>query len=292
MLHLHYYVGISGSGKTTIAKCRATPEEVILSSDAIRAQLWGDESDQQNPQKVFDTMFKEAIAALHAGKNVHYDSTGLSMKHRLHFIKSIRSQFSNDELALHCIIVAAPIEECIERNNSRERVVPEHVIWKQAKSFHVPVENEGWDDIIILHNSARSGESYQRDILDKLTNFGDQKNSHHSLSLIQHSVFCMVNLKSKNENMTEAAFFHDCGKLYTQTFWSKDNYAEAHYPNHAELGSYIALGCELPLYTAQLICYHMRPYEGELARKTWKERLGEQLWNDLLILHEADCSAH
>ena len=51
-------IGLPGSGKSYIAeKTKAKMKSVlVVSSDEIRKELFGDENDQQNPEKVFETM--------------------------------------------------------------------------------------------------------------------------------------------------------------------------------------------------------------------------------------------
>ena len=52
-------VGPSGCGKSTWAKSDSknyNHQYVILSSDAIRGELWSDENDQQNPAKIFEIL--------------------------------------------------------------------------------------------------------------------------------------------------------------------------------------------------------------------------------------------
>ena len=74
-------VGISGSGKSFVAEQvkRIYKNHLVNievhSSDAIRKELWGDENDQQNPQKVFQILHKRVKNALSEGKDVIYDAT-------------------------------------------------------------------------------------------------------------------------------------------------------------------------------------------------------------------------
>ena len=50
------------------------------------------------------------------------------------------------------------------------------------------------------------------------------------------------------------------------------------------------------LYIANLIYYHMHPYmswrQSESAMKKAKKQLGEQMFDDIMLLHEADEAAH
>ena len=85
-------IGVSGSGKSTFAKNWAKQlDGVWLSSDAIRAELWGDENDQQHPETVFRIMNKRLMAALGEDLNVIYDATNLSAKRRRALVSQIRA---------------------------------------------------------------------------------------------------------------------------------------------------------------------------------------------------------
>lgn len=50
------------------------------------------------------------------------------------------------------------------------------------------------------------------------------------------------------------------------------------------------------LYEASLINWHMRPHtawkQSEKARKRDKSLIGEKMYQDIMLLHEADLSAH
>lgn len=292
MNHLYFTVGISGCGKNYWCDQHAGKNDIILDSDMIRAELWNDASDQQQPDKVFNLMFKRACEGLRANHNVYYSQTGLSFKHRISFIKNIRAKFSSEDVALHCVILIAPIEVCKKRNAMRARHVPDEVIDRQVRQFQIPVEAEGWDSIEVIPTYSFNQQQYAAKLLNELYNFGSQENKHHALDLYWHSYNCRTNITcDKNIDVRNAAFLHDIGKIYTKTYWpQKDN--DAHYPNHAEVGSYHVLLGGYSLLTAQIINYHMLPYADMRAQQTWKKRLGEPLWNMILALHWADEVSH
>ena len=64
-------VGLSGSGKSSY---NFEEEVVKISSDALRAELYGDENDQTHNAEVFNELHKRVILNLKNGKNVVYDS--------------------------------------------------------------------------------------------------------------------------------------------------------------------------------------------------------------------------
>ena len=92
--------------------------------------------------------------------------------------------------------------------------------------------------------------------------------------------------------MIWAAFIHDYGKAWTATRWEKDNYEEVHYPNHANVGAYMALTMGYNLHIAQLVGYHMIPYTDQKCQDTWRSRMGEELWKEVVELHQYDEAAH
>lgn len=114
-------VGLPGSGKSTWAKnyIENTYEKIVyLSSDAIRKELYGDESIQGNPNEVFELMKKRTLAALKENCQVIYDATNVTRKNR----RSIISQIPNG-VVKKCVIIWARIETCISRDSRRERSV-------------------------------------------------------------------------------------------------------------------------------------------------------------------------
>lgn len=291
-MKLYYTCGLSGSGKSTY--CREhhnITTDVVVDSDFIREELWGNAADQQQPNKVFEEMFRRTIAAFKEGRNVYYCSTGLSARHRINLLKQLRQKF---DFEARCIICIAPVEICKERNSSRDRVVPEYVIERQVRSFQVPLFNEGWQTIQIVHTALTDYAQMRQSLWSQIENFGSQKNSHHTLSLLEHCLRCeSLTLQIPEmlpRALDEAAPWHDVGKLYTQEYWpDKDN--DAHYPGHAQYGAYLMLCMGFSILAAQLVCYHMDLYNPQLFVKG-AERYGDELWDLLLKLHQCDMEAH
>lgn len=106
-----------------------------------------------------------------------------------------------------------------------------------------------------------------------------------------------------------AALIHDIGKLDTKTRFNSRGVmdGECHYYNHNCAGAYKAMfylsniekiwgkPC-LMSYVTNLIYYHMHPYlawkQSEKAKKRDKRLLGNELFNDIMLLHKADLAAH
>lgn len=297
---LYMYMGLPGSGKTYLAKRAAKPDDLVLDSNEIREEVWGDPSIQNDPAHIFNIMYQRTCAALKEERSVFYVATNISMKRRIALLKQLKKRFP--DVIYRCVCVIAPLDVCHRRNGARERIVPAEVIDRMARQFDPPCENEGWnaidisynfynDDTVILNGGWKAYRTYY---IQKVKEFGSQCNSHHSLSLFDHCNECARKaiMDGASRDVCRAADIHDFGKLYTQVYWEKDNYREAHYPSHSELGSYLALVMGYPLHVAQLVRFHMVPYYDVAAQKTWCERIGEKLWNDVVRLHQYNEASH
>ena len=279
--------GIPGSGKTTWAKnyISKNPDFVHLSSDAIRAELYGDENIQGNPVEVFTLMQKKAVESLNAGYNVVYDATSMTRKDRAGII-SMCPKFTH----IQCNIIWAPIETCIERDATRERTVGKEVIDRMLKRFQMPYYDEGIDEINIIRPENFDWDSYYDCIIDAMKIPHD--NPHHQLDIYNH---CMEAFNYAVENnfdweIREAAYCHDCGKPYVKSFVNtKGELSDtAHYYQHQCVGAWIACGLTFNIHTIWLISTHMAPF---LNEKYYKN-LSPYLKTMVDRLHECDIQAH
>lgn len=134
-------VGLPGSGKSTWANAQGLP---VVSTDAIRKELFGDESIQKNPQKVFNIAFKRLREYLKKGSSVIFDATNLTIKNRKNIFKQIYP------FSAHAIVFSTSANECIERIKNRERKVPNKIILNMQKRFQLPSKEEGFEEIVIL----------------------------------------------------------------------------------------------------------------------------------------------
>lgn len=279
--------GIPGSGKTTWAKnyISKNPDFVHLSSDAIRAELYGDENIQGSPVEVFTLMQKKAVESLNAGHNVVYDATSMTRKDRAGII-SMCPKFTH----IQCNIIWAPIETCIERDTTRERTVGKEVIDRMLKRFQMPYYDEGIDEINIIRPENFDWDSYYDCIIDAMKIPHD--NPHHQLDIYNHcrEAFNYAVEKNFDWEIKEAAYCHDCGKPYVKTFVNtKGEFSDtAHYYQHQCVGAWIACGLTFNIHTIWLISTHMAPF---LNEKYYKN-LSPYLKTMVDQLHECDVQAH
>lgn len=295
MPKLMMMVGLSGSGKTQYAKELTNAQ--IFSSDAIRVELFGDESDQTHNSAVFAELHKRIKDALQSNQDVVYDATNLSRKRRMEFLSGLGYKLQAN-VYKSCCIMAAPVDICVLRNMERERHVPPSVIVDQWHKFETPCYWEGFDFIYTVNEPIFT--TFSR-YLELMHNF-KQDNSHHEFTLLEHCNKTAEYIKSKtdNQNLILAAQLHDIGKLWTKTFsnYKGEPTKEAHYYSHNNVGAYESLLIfdedPLPLYVSQLICYHMLPYqiESEKAKDRWLKRMGKDFYDDIMLLHEADKASH
>ena len=141
-------VGLPGSGKSTYAKKYLEKDNIILSSDVIRGEIFNDENDQSNNALVFSTLYSRAKQILESGKNVVIDATNCSKFDR----KRVLDNFSDMPLIRVAIVIKTPIDECEKRDKERNRTVGRQVIDKFNTKFEMPTKDEGFDEIIIISN--------------------------------------------------------------------------------------------------------------------------------------------
>lgn len=302
-------VGLPASGKSNYAKeLSEKTGAVICSSDALRKELYGDENEQGDSKEVFDLLHSRIKQHLSKGKNVIYDATNISSKRRRAFLNELTKVDCNKE----CVIMAVPYEKCLENNRNRDRVVPEEVIKKMYMGWHTPYYFEGWDKIRIIRKEDDITITPE-DFLEKTWDY-DQKNSHHSLSLGEHC--CKARIHILNYFFTtypyevmslallDAASVHDCGKEFTATFRNckGEETTECHFYSHENTGAYEALFFDYEhkdtLKVSILVNLHMRPYQWEKSPNTeelqnkYRKLWGDKLYDSVMLLHEADVSAH
>ena len=273
-------VGVAGSGKSTYAK-RYCQDYEIFSSDELRKELYGDVNNQNHNDKLFQILYKRISKALSEKKNCLFDATNLNTKRRTSFLNYIK----HIDCFKECVILATPIELCIKQNLSRERQVPEYVIWNQVKQFNMPHYGEGWDMIMI-------SQDYYNEDLPSLEQYFEYETAHdcnpkyHLESIQEHMRMAKKNAKNAQEdkNIVEALAYHDIGKLFTKEF-GEDGFA--HYYQHENVSAYLYLTSYefRNLETAVLIQYHMLSYQKGVLRK---RGFSERLISKLEIINEYD----
>lgn len=282
--------GISGSGKSSWSG----PDNCIkISSDALRLEMFGDETDQTHNSEVFNELHNRVRENLKNGKNVIYDATNLSSRRRKAFLKTI----THIPCKKICMVFRTPYEVCVKRDSLRSRTVGVAVIFKQLKQFQMPQYDEGWDLIDFTYLSA--DKAIDPFALVELSKLVEHDNPHHLESIGQHMQMTYDKLckMTTDEELRLAGLFHDLGKVSTKYFRNArgEKTDIAHYYSHENVSVYLYLtSClfyptEVGLKIAWLIENHMRPYYSGYEK--WKSTQKPEWVKDLELLHLADQEA-
>lgn len=314
MTKLYYLIGLPASGKSTYAKEIAEKFEGeihIHSSDLLREELFGDvnRTSREDNDKLFRTLHRRIKDDLQSGISVIYDATNINKKNRLEFLRFIKGV----ECEKICVLVMLPYHMCLTRNMKRERIVPPHVLERMYRRFQPPNKNEGWDEFNIFVNCDSSDiESYSINVLFNNASgidYFDQESEHHKDTLGVHSRVVASLMHEYKPDLEYTALIHDVGKLFTKSRKNADGVedGECHYYNHNCVGAYESIFYLLTdtnledaseiIYHANLIYYHMVPYnkgwnDTESKVKRLKAQLGEDMYNDIILLHKCDKEAH
>jgi predicted kinase len=327
-------VGIAGAGKSTVAEelMEERNDIILLSSDSIREELYGDESVQQDHAKVFQIMLDRTKEALKNGIHVIYDATNISRKRR----KGLLQQLPKNVEKVACYI-STEYKTIVEQNKSRNRVVPQDVIDRMYKGMQIPIYSEGWDKIVLFHHDDVMGQQFPKQFSDAVrvavltgntdgyeimkflaTYFDEffgvfdlsQDSKYHSFSVSRHIYYVykyiLENYESDNDTDKEVMFWtaltHDIGKHFCKSFVNRKG-EETRYANfigHEYVSSQMAVTFlhkmgfddEFIHKVATLCQFHMYLLDERANRDKLKAYVGEEMFKKLEILRDADTLAH
>ena len=144
-------IGAAASGKTTAApKIAAENNAVILSTDKMRAELYGAEHIQGNWPDIEALLYKRIKNAIKADKNIILDSTHFKKEYRAKIIKNFAkySEFS-------AYYFNYPFALIYSRNKHRARRVPFEILaamYEHLKNAP-PTLAEGFKSIKKMYDS-------------------------------------------------------------------------------------------------------------------------------------------
>jgi predicted kinase len=307
MQELVVMAGLPASGKSTLANEYREGGYAVVSSDEMRAELFGDVNVQENNVELFEKMFKRVRLSLSEGKSIVLDATNVVSKRRINTLKAILTNTKKDPIRLDrnnirvkADLILCPYNECIDRNKSRERKVPSHVIEKMYKQWQTPMLQEGFDEIVMTYTSETNFETIKE--IDFLKQF-PQFNPNHSLSIGHHCQKVGLSLReAENANLQRVGYLHDIGKLFCMGFKDANGRKSeiGHFYGHESVSAYDSFFFDRERYSnvkdsdrleiSQLITWHMLPHrlDTEKSINKYKDFFGEKFWNDLMLLAEAD----
>ena len=173
-LRCHLLIGPPASGKSTFAKYLAAKIDAeIISTDAIRKDLYGDESNQGNWDEVEEKMHEKIIDLISKNKNLIVDATFAKRSWRLEITQNL---FLDKKVEWIGWQLKTSLETCLIWNKNRERKVPEQVIRNLfsaiTNSNFGPNLSEGFASIFEIYPNS---EEQLKEELDKNLNSINKK---------------------------------------------------------------------------------------------------------------------
>ncbi len=146
-------IGLPGSGKSSWFKRH---EITPLSSDLLRALLFDDATEQRFQDLIFSNLRSMLKARLIARRPTNYvDATNLTPHERQSWIK-LAKDYGYEAQA---VFFDVPVEVCLERNQRRQRIVPEDVMRRMAAKLRTPTFQEGFTKITVVKVKKKEGEA-------------------------------------------------------------------------------------------------------------------------------------
>ncbi|XHX80180.1 MAG: AAA family ATPase [Stenomitos frigidus ULC029] len=165
-MRLMVLIGLPGSGKSSLAAAllRLCPQQCLISTDAIRAQLFGDEAIQGHWLRVWREVgkqFQQAAQQIATGQSLEaiYDATNTVRRDRRRVIALARAYgFTNITHAW----VNTPLEICLQRNQQRDRQVPDTVILQMHRCLlgAPPTVEEGCDRVLEIRTCTHQDQGF------------------------------------------------------------------------------------------------------------------------------------
>lgn len=149
-------IGAAGSGKTTLAARLFAPDEVV-SSDALRAAVAGDEADQAASRVAFQILHRTLDRRLARAQLTVIDATNAFAAHRWPLIRRAAAA-SVPAVAivfdLHPRVVHA-------QNAGRTRIVDAEVVDRHLDAIRATVDGnelaaEGFASVVVLRSPAQA----------------------------------------------------------------------------------------------------------------------------------------
>jgi predicted kinase len=150
-------IGAAGSGKSSFA-ARHFDRSEILSSDAFRALISGDEADQSVTRAAFGRLHGELARRLSEGRLTVVDATNVDRAAR----RGLLQRAAAAGLPAIAIVLDLPPEIILARNAARtERVVDERIVRNHLERLRRTIDSpatslgrEGFSQVVHLRDPA------------------------------------------------------------------------------------------------------------------------------------------
>ena len=142
-------VGAAGSGKSTVA-ARLFPRSAVLSSDAYRAAVSGDATDQSVTKQAFRRLHATLERRMTAGELAVIDATNVQAWARRRLL-AVAARHGRPAV---CVVLAIPLEVSLARNAARTQGrVPSATVRLQDAFLRdsLPrLQDEGYARLVVL----------------------------------------------------------------------------------------------------------------------------------------------
>ena len=289
-------IGVAGVGKSTYIQKVKTEKSLVLSSDELRIELFGDLEAGNAPEAipvVFKTLHERMKEALLSKQYdvIFYDATNLSRKLRKGFYEQFKKYAE-----IEAIVLVKPLATILEQNAQRSGFakVPESVIRRMYKSLQVPRIGVDCDKIEVI------GEF--EDFAEEISMIKGMKHDspYHAEDVDTHIQMTIDGAKAQPESVhytkdeiVTLAELHDLGKGITKKpsqsrGVAHDYFVEVHgshsmFSNHQYVGAMYALVKfkddlnESKLKIVEAIYQHMKAHDGISAKAIKKDKLDEDV---------------
>ena len=195
--NLFILIGPAGVGKSTYVATHKTQDDVVVSSDEIRMEL--NDLGQASNGLVFNKM--RTIVLANKDKNIFYDATNLTRKHRIPFYKEMKAYFH-----VVAVFLYKPLETVLKNNKNRTAVVPEEVVVRMYKTIEIPRLGVDCDEIFVVNQNIND---FNKEINATINQ--SHFSPWHTETLQEHIDLCVKNA-GNDPVLMELAKYHDLGK--------------------------------------------------------------------------------
>lgn len=289
-------IGVAGVGKSTYIEKHKTEKSLVLSSDELRIELFGDLEAGNTPEAipvVFKTLHERMKEALLSKQydTIFYDATNLSRKLRKGFYEQFKKYAE-----IEAIVLVKPLATILEQNAQRSGFakVPESVIRRMYESLQVPRISVDCDKIEVIGDFE--------DFAEEISMIKGMKHDspYHAEDVDTHIQMTIDGAKAQAESIhytkdeiVTLAELHDLGKGITKKpsqsrGIAHDYFVEVHgshsmFANHQYVGAMYALVkfkddlSESHLKVVEAIYQHMNAHNGFSEKMIKKDKLDESL---------------
>lgn len=146
-------IGAAGAGKSTLAARLFAPDQV-LSSDAFRAAVSGDEADQRATRTAFSILHRELAKRMASRLTTVVDATNVSAFGR----RALVQRANAAGVPAVAIVLALPPALVLARNSTRAaRIVPVEAVRRQLqdldRSLRLGLAPEGFSAVHVLQTA-------------------------------------------------------------------------------------------------------------------------------------------